>query len=157
MTVINFLRAFYTKLISAGEVFQDFLLLAIRLYWGYYFFTAGIGKLDNIEQTAGFFEQLSVPLPLLSAYLAATTEMIGGACLVVGFATRLVAIPLAFTMVMAYISAHFDVVKNLLSNPEAFVSASPFGFLLASLIVFAFGPGKFSLDYVIEMLVYSKK
>lgn len=157
MNLIQTLKSFYGKIINAGETFQDYLLLAIRLYWGYQFLVGGIGKLSNIEQTSGFFEQMSIPFPLLSTYLAGGAEALGGASLIIGFASRLMAIPLIFTMLVAYGMAHFDAVRALFSNPETFVSASPFNFLLASLIIFAFGPGKFSLDHFIELLINSKK
>jgi putative oxidoreductase len=37
----------------------------------------------------------------------------------------------------------------LFSDPDKFVKADPFPFLLAALIILVFGPGKISLDAVI--------
>ena len=42
-----------------------------------------------------------LPWPRLCAILVSTTEFFGGIALVLGFFTRLAAIPLAFTMVIA--------------------------------------------------------
>ena len=65
------------------------------------------------------------------------------------FLSRLVSIPLLIDMCVAYLTAHIDALKNLLIDPDQFISATPFNFLLVTLIVLAFGPGKFSIDYAI--------
>lgn len=125
---------------------QPFLLLAIRLYWGSQFFLTGRGKLLHIERTAAFFQSLDIPLPLLNAYAAGTIECLGGALLVLGIGTRLAAIPLIVTMLVAYATAHRPELLGLFTNPDAFVSAPPFLFLLASTLALVFGPGWLSLD-----------
>jgi putative oxidoreductase len=38
--------------------FQPVLLFFLRLYFGWGFFKAGLGKLQNIETTADYFTQL---------------------------------------------------------------------------------------------------
>jgi len=69
--------------------------------------------------------------------------------LLLGLGSRLVSIPLTFVMVIAYLTADFDKVKHIFAEPDKFVTADPFLFLLAAVIVFAFGPGVFSIDYLI--------
>lgn len=128
---------------------QPVLLLAIRLYWGWQFFLTGRGKLMHIERTAEFFDALGIPLPLVNAYAAGTVECVGGLLLLVGAASRLVAVALAGTMLVAYVTAHGDQLGGLFTDPDAFVSAPPFLFLLASLIVLLFGPGLISADGLI--------
>ena len=54
--------------------------------------------------------------------------------------------PLIFTMIVAYATAESEALHAVFSDPNKFLSADPFLFLLASLIVLAFGPGKLSLD-----------
>ncbi|MBI4212209.1 MAG: DoxX family protein [Deltaproteobacteria bacterium] len=123
------------------------LLFLLRLYFGWQFFMAGKGKLVNPEQVAGFFQTLSIPLPQVSAYLVGSVEMIGGILLLLGLASRLAAVPLAITMIVAYLTAHIDTVKNIFADPKALMVEEPFLFLLTLLFVLAFGPGKLSLDY----------
>jgi len=53
-------------------------------------------------------------------------------------------------MTVAYLTAHLDVVKAIWSDSDSFVTAAPFLFLLASVIIFTFGPGKFSMDEVLR-------
>ena len=128
----------------------DPLLLSLRLYWGWQFFLTGRGKLMNLEATSEFFASLGLPWPGLQAVLAGGTECFGGALLLVGLGSRLVAVPLIFTMLVAYLTAHRETVTGVWADADAFVTAPPFLFLLASLIIFVFGPGKFSADALLR-------
>jgi putative oxidoreductase len=125
---------------------QPVLLLAIRLYWGWQFFQTGRGKLMNIDRTTDFFASLNIPMPHLNAYMAGATECFGGLLLLAGVASRITAVPLIGTMLVAYATAHRESVMNLFSNPDEFVTQAPFLFLFASVIVLIFGPGPLSLD-----------
>jgi putative oxidoreductase len=49
---------------------------------------------------------------------------------------------------VAYATAESEALKAVTSNPDKFTEAAPFLFLLAALIVFIFGPGRFSLDAI---------
>ena len=129
-------------------------LLGIRLYWGWQFFQTGKGKLSNISAPTAFFTELGIPFPKLNAYLAGSTECFGGLLLLAGLFSRVTSVPLIFTMLVAYGTAHLDVVKTIWSDPDSFVTAPPFLFLLAAVIVFIFGPGSFSAD---ELLLRRKK
>ncbi len=88
----------------------DFLgPLALRIYLAPIFIIAGWGKLTALENTAYYFgEFLGMPAPMLMAVLAGATEFIGGIALLIGFATRLWAIPLMFTMLIAAVTAHWS-------------------------------------------------
>lgn len=129
-------------------------LLGIRLYWGWQFFQTGKGKLSDISAPTAFFTELGIPFPKLNAYLAGSTECFGGLLLLAGLFSRVTSVPLIFTMLVAYGTAHLDVVKTIWSDPDSFVTAPPFLFLLAAVIVFIFGPGRFSAD---ELLLRRKK
>src|SRR5258707_11878850 len=107
-------------------------LLFVRLYWGYMFLLAGWGKLSNIQKPIGFFTELGIPFPQFNAYLASTTEFVGGALLILGLGSRLVTIPLAFTMLVAYWTADHAALLSIFSEPEKFYGAAPFTFLMAS-------------------------
>ncbi len=83
--------------------------LFLRIYLVFPFYMAGSNKLAGIENTAAWFEHsLGLPFPLLMAYLAALTEYIGAILLAVGLATRLIAIPLIITMLVAAFAVHWD-------------------------------------------------
>lgn len=53
-------------------------------------------------------------------------------------------------MIVAYITADFDAVANIFTDPDKFVKADPFPFLLSALIIYVFGPGEFSLDTLLK-------
>ena len=78
--------------------------------------------------------------------MAGATECGGGVLLALGLFARPASIPLIFTMLVAYWTADREALMAITSDPDKFLSAAPFLFLLASVIVLAFGPGKLSLD-----------
>lgn len=125
-------------------------LLAIRLYWGWGFFQTGKGKLLNLERTAGFFADLHLPAPKLNAVAAGSVECLGGLLLLLGLGGRIVPVPLIFTMLVAYATAEQGALRAITTDPDQFTAAAPFLFLLASLTVFVFGPGKLSLDALLR-------
>jgi putative oxidoreductase len=150
MPALDRFRSLHAKVAQAADHLRSPLLLAIRLYWGWGFFEAGKGKLGNLDQTTEFFRTLSIPAPGANALVAACTECFGGLLLLAGLGSRIVAIPLIFTMCVAYMTAHRDSLSTILSDPDHFTEQAPFLFLLASTTVLAFGPGAFSLDALLE-------
>jgi len=147
--LISLATSGYLLLAAGANYLQSPFLLAVRLYWGWSFFQTGKGKLINHAQVTDFFTSLHIPMPGLNAYMAGATECFGGLLILVGFASRLTAVPLIVTMIVAYLTAELEVVKNIASEPDKFTAADPFLFLLASLIVLAFGPGAISIDRLI--------
>jgi putative oxidoreductase len=131
---------------AAAVPLQSVLLLLIRLWWGWSFFATGQGKLMNLERTTAFFAELGLPLPQLNALLAGSVEAAGGLCLMAGFAARFASVPLGFTMLVAYATADREALAAILSDPDRFTGAAPFLFLLTSALIFAFGPGRWSVD-----------
>lgn len=125
---------------------QPALLLVVRLWWGWSFFLTGVGKLRNLGDVAGFFTELGLPFPLLNAFLAGAIEAGGGLLLAVGLAARLASVPLIVTMLVAYATADREALLGIATEPDAFTGAAPFLFLFASALIFAFGPGRFSVD-----------
>jgi putative oxidoreductase len=90
----------YRWLIQAGGLLRSPFLLLVRLCWGIQFFMTGLGKLMHIQKVIEFFTGIPIVFPAFNAYLVGCTEMIGGALLTLGLASRLVSIPLGFTLVV---------------------------------------------------------
>ena len=122
---------------------QSLMLLAARLLYGGFFIETGYGKLANLERTAGFFESLHLPAPLLTAAFVGGIELVGGVLLAVGLGARFAAAALVGVMITALLTAHADAAFMSLS---AFTEQEPFPFLAASLLVLSFGAGHLSLD-----------
>ena len=144
------MTAFFCALSATGNFFQHFLLLALRLYFGWSFFQAGYHKWLALDQTASYLAQLHIPFPLINTYLVASIESIGGICLIAGFASRLASIPLTVVLLVALFTQHVKGAFLIFSNPNAFLAETPVPFLMATLVIFCFGPGSFSLDYLIS-------
>ena len=140
------LETYYRLLIRVGSSLQSPFLLAARLYWGWQFMQAGWGKLTDIGKVVGFFTDLVIPAPALNAYFVSALEFGGGLLLILGLGSRLIALPLVINMLVAYVTADREALFSIFSNPDKFTAAAPYTFLIASIIVLIFGPGKFSAD-----------
>jgi len=134
------------------ELAQDAFLLFIRCYWGWQFFQAGLGKIQNISKPIAYFASLNIPLSEFSAYAVTGCELVGGALLFIGLFARPVASVLALVMVGAYFFADFEALTSIFSEPDKFIAAAPFSFLFAALTVWLFGAGRASADGLIAYL-----
>ena len=143
-------RQWYARYVALLSRLQHPLLLACRLYWGGLFVNTGLSKLSHLALTAQRFADWHIPAPYANAVAAGTTEMVCGSLLVLGAASRFITIPLIVTMIVAYRTAHIDEVTDLYS----FVTAPPFLHLMTCTLVLVFGPGAFSIDYLIGRFVF---
>jgi putative oxidoreductase len=146
------LRA-YELLVTGTNLLQSPLLLALRVYFFWQLFLTGKGKLSNIGKVSEFFTSLSIPLPTLNAYFIGSLECFGGLLLIIGLASRPLAFLIVISMTVAYLAADFEAVSNIFSDPDKFVKADPFPFLLTALIVLVFGPGSFSIDALLKQIL----
>ena len=60
-------------------------------------------------------------------------------------------------MIMAYVFGDHDALFSFLADPDKFVAAAPFAFLVVSLIVLIFGAGKISVDAAIAFFFGSSQ
>jgi putative oxidoreductase len=146
MTLISKIHAL---LVTIGRFLQCPLLLVIRLYWGWQFFLTGKGKLMHLDKTANFFASLNIPMPKLNAILASCTECGCGLLLLLGLCSRFASFALICVMCVALWTADRAAVTSLFSDPDKLFGTDPFLFLYASVLVFAFGPGKIALDTLV--------
>jgi len=149
------------KLYLFGAGIADYLrgplLLVFRLYWGWQFFLTGSGKLMHLDRVTEFFASLHIPAPGMNAAMAGMTECVGGLLIFLGLGARIAALPLTVTMTVAYMTADREAVGALFhGNPDAFLKAVPFMFLVTSLLVLAFGAGPFSVDALIARVAGKK-
>jgi putative oxidoreductase len=146
MAMKKTIKQIYGILVSAANSLQSPFLLLVRLYWGWQFMQTGWGKVSNIDKVTSFFTTLGIPAPALNAHFIAGLELSGGALLVLGLGSRLVGLLLSVNMLTAYITADREALFSVISDPDKFYAASPYTFLIASLIVLIFGAGKLSVD-----------
>jgi putative oxidoreductase len=144
------LHKLYAGFVTAASYLQSPFLLLVRLYWGWQFTTNGWAKLHNLSHVTEFFTSLALPAPHFTAVFVSTVECVGGILLAVGLLSRLTGLALTIDMFMAYITADRAALTSIISDPGKFYNADPYTFLFAALLVLIFGPGKFSLDTLLE-------
>ena len=106
---------------------------------GAIFVVFGIGKFVSHASEASSFMAYGLPFPGAFAAGIGVLELVGGVMLVLGFATRAVAILLAGDMVGAII------VSGLLRDETVSLTLAP-ALLVAMLVLVVFGPGRLSVD-----------
>jgi putative oxidoreductase len=149
--IIKLIDSGYALFLRVANSLQSPLLLAIRLYWGWLFFSTGWGKLHNMAQFVDFFTSLGLPAPWLTAHFVALLETTGGILLFLGLGSRLIAVPLVINMLVAFLTTDDrEALAAIFSDPSKLFAAAPYTYLFASLIILVFGPGFFSLDTFIK-------
>ena len=154
--IIHFVRRAYELLVTAANLLRSPLLLVLRVYFFWQLFETGKGKLSNIGKIIDYFTSLGIPAPAANAYFVSSLECFGGLLLVVGLATRPLALMVAISMCVAYLTADFEAVASIFSDSDKFIKADPFPYLLTALILFAFGPGLFSVDALLKHVLGQK-
>ena len=96
----------WQKLIDLIKPVDGIPPLLIRIYLFPVMLQAGYTKLVGFENTVAWFDRMDIPLPFLSVALVALAEFVGGILLLVGLATRLIAIPLMIAMLVAGLFVH---------------------------------------------------
>lgn len=144
---------FYRKATEKLNSLKDLPLLLIRLVLAYGFYKPAMMKWSDIGAIADWFGNMGIPLPTINAYLAAFSETAGVALLLLGLATRLISIPLMFTMVVAIVTVHLG--NGFEAGNNGF--EIPLYYLIMLAVLFFNGPGKFSIDNRILILTDRKK
>jgi putative oxidoreductase len=130
---------------------QSLFALGVRLYVGWQFMKSGYLKVTSWDSTIYLFEN-EYHTPLLSPHAAAVAgsfgELFFPALLVLGLVGRLSAIGLFAVNAMAVIS--YSQVLLAEGSEAALGQHILWGALLVFLIIY--GPGKFSLDYLLDRL-----
>jgi putative oxidoreductase len=132
--------------------------LLIRLMAGGVFFWEGLLKFVYANQGVGRFTKLGFPAPEALATFVGGLEIVGGLLLLLGLATRLVAIPFMIEMVVATLTTKIGLYLGTSPLPKP-PSPPQVGFWAvlheirseyAQLLCVAFlllaGPGRWSLD-----------
>ena len=115
-----------------------------RIFLSALFLFNGIAKIFDYEGTIEYMENFEVPGYLISP--AIIIEILFPILLIIGYKTRLSAIVLAsFTILLAVIfHTDFSNQMQLIQFLKNFAISGGF------IIVFTYGPGKFSLDYFLK-------
>lgn len=149
-TLVAKLLGLHDKTFALITRLQSPFLLLVRLYWGWQLAQSGWGKLHNLANVTEFFTSLNLPMPAQMAVFISCLEFFGGILFALGLFSRMISLVLTINMFMAYITADREAFRSFFSDPDKFSAAAPYVFLIASLIVLIFGPGKLCLDYLLR-------
>lgn len=126
---------------------QDWIpALSMRLFVGGFFFETGLSKVQNLEGMTQRFIEWGIPAPAVNAALSGYTELIGGALIMLGLATRLACVPMIINMLVAVLT----VKARELSGLTDFVELDEPLYALAFLWLLFAGPGRVSFDRLFQ-------
>ena len=138
-------KQIYLEFSRLSEYAKSVALLFARVTVAYGFYEPAMMKLKDIGSVAEWFASIGIPLPLLNAYMAATTETLGVVLLTLGFLTRVISIPLIVIMIVAIVTVHLP--NGFSAGENGF--EIPFYYMMFLFIFLTQGAGKFSLDRMI--------
>ncbi len=145
---------YYRLLIRAASGLQSPFLLAIRLYWD-----GNSCRPDGGSCPISIRSWASLPNWVYphrrSTHGSSPALSLPEAWCCLG--SRLVALPLVIDMIVAYITADREALFSIVSSPDKFMAAAPFTFLVASLIILIFGPGKASVDALLAGRLWGRR
>ena len=91
---------------NIAATWSDLLLLVGRVFLGWLFLASGYGKLGNIAGTTAYFTSLGMSPPEFWAWFAGIVELVLGAALILGLATRYAALATFLWVLVATAIAH---------------------------------------------------
>ncbi|MDX1492289.1 MAG: DoxX family protein [Pseudohongiellaceae bacterium] len=127
---------------ALGRQCQSLSWAALRVISSLMFMTHGYGKMfgERAQPIFGGMDFFGVDVGLNMLWVAGVIEFFGGALLALGLYTRPLALLATILMAMAYLRAHAAWFPTLNNGELAAM------YFLTYFSIFAFGPGKFSLD-----------
>ncbi len=88
------------------DSYQQLAPLLLRVGIGLIFFFAGLGKvMGGVDNVAGFFGSIGIPLPNIMAPFIAYLELLGGLALILGVLTRIFSLLFIANMAVAILAA----------------------------------------------------
>ena len=155
--LITKVRQWHDRFFGLASYLQSPFLLFVRLYWGFQLAQSGWGKLHHLPNVTEYFGSLGLPMPSQMAVFIACVEFFGGIFLALGLFSRITSLVLTVNLTMAYVLGDREALLSFFSDPDKFIAAAPFVFLIVSLIVLIFGAGRISVDTVLAFFYGSTR
>ncbi len=126
---------------------NDTVALVGRILLAVMFIVSGFGKITGFDGTVGYIASKGLPLPQLVAIGTILVELGGGITLAAGFKARWAALALAvFTLLAAIIFHNFWAAEAAQKMGQQINFMKNVTIVGGMLMVFAFGPGRLSVD-----------
>lgn len=134
-----------------GDNLKDSSWLIFRMLSAAMFMTHGFGKLLGANpqpMTGGGMTSVNIadlitfpmPMDINALYVAGIVELVGGALILIGLWTHIVALIAMIIMIFAYLTAHLAWFPTLNNGELAAM------YILTFFLLFSFGPGQYSID-----------
>ena len=128
---------------------HDGAALVARILLAAIFIMSGLDKIGGFDGTAGYIASKGLPMPQVLAALTILVELGGGILLVIGWKARWAALAIAlFTLLAAFLFHNYwsyPAPQRMAEYLNFWKNLSMAGGMLA---IFAFGPGRYSIDRV---------
>lgn len=124
------------------DKYSPYVAVAGRVFIALIFLISGVGKIASPGMTQGYIASAGLPLPLVVYVIAIAVEVGGGALLIVGYQTRIVALVLAAFTVVAGVVFH----SNFSDQDQMIHFLKNIALAGGLLQVAAFGAGRMSVD-----------
>lgn len=130
------------------EKLISLLILAVRIFFGVLFFVHGLDKMINFSALSETFPSVLGLGSYMSLMLSVFSEFCCSLFLIAGLLERIILLPMIISMGVAF----FDIHDAMM--PEGELSLI---YLVIFIILFVTGPGRYSLDYMIDMKFQKEK
>lgn len=130
-----------------AATWTDFLLLVGRVFLGWLFLALGYGRLGNIPGSTVYFTNLGMSPAEIWVWLAGCADVVLGAALILGIATRYAALASFFWMLASIAIAHRYWTYPASAQVEQYYSfLKNIAIMGGALYAFVIGAGRYSLD-----------
>ncbi|MEO8676490.1 MAG: DoxX family protein [Casimicrobiaceae bacterium] len=127
---------------------RDAVALVGRVLLALMFIFSGFGKIGGFEGTAASLASKGLPLPEIGTALAIAVELGGGLLVAIGWKARWAALAMAIFTVVASIFFHnfWAMADAAAAGTNEIMFMKNVSVIGGLLLVYAFGPGRFSMD-----------
>lgn len=125
----------------------SFLILVVRVFFGVLFFTHGLDKLMNFNSIVGTYPDVLGFGSYMTLMVTIFCEFCCSLFLVSGLLVRIMTVPMIISMGVAF----FDVHDAMMPEGELALI-----YFIVFIILFLTGPGKYSVDYLIDKKIQDK-
>lgn len=134
---------------------QDWGMLILRLGLGIIFPFHGWmkanprGPAGGVRGFSGWLAQMRVPLPGLFGWVVPLLETVGAVLLILGLATRILALGFAIDMLVAIVLVKRGMAKKRFMEPDGTGWEFEFALMVAALALVFTGAGSIALDRIV--------
>ena len=124
------------------------LLLLVRVIFGILFFTHGLDKMMNFNSLVDAYPSVLGFGSYMTLMVSIFCEFCCSLFLIAGFLVRIMTIPMIIAMGVAF----FDIHDAILPDGELSLI-----YFILFIILFWVGPGRYSIDYLIDMRITKER